>query len=92
MSALEYVRPSSLVEACQLLSSGDGPNCALAGGRDLLVNLKSGRIHPRRLISLRDIQRLRFIRSEASEVVVGSMTTISRVARMILKNGLFWFC
>ncbi|NBX47535.1 MAG: hypothetical protein EBT22_10190 [Chloroflexi bacterium] len=43
MDNVEYVRPGSVSEAVALLAEKPGKARALAGGTDLLVQLKSGR-------------------------------------------------
>ena len=43
MKAFDYMRPSSLEEACAALAGPDGSAKALAGGTDLLVQMKAGR-------------------------------------------------
>ena len=42
MRPFDYLRPSSLEEASQLLSSEDIPSYPLAGGTDLLVRIRTG--------------------------------------------------
>jgi CO/xanthine dehydrogenase FAD-binding subunit len=62
MRAFDYLRPASIEEACALLSAGDGSVRVLAGGTDLLVQMKQGKVQPRALVSLRDVPGLSFVR------------------------------
>lgn len=65
MQAFEYVRPTSLAEACAALRESGGSAKVLAGGTDLLVQMKDGALRPNTLVSLRDVPDLRFVRLEA---------------------------
>ncbi|MDP6956311.1 MAG: FAD binding domain-containing protein, partial [Planctomycetota bacterium] len=76
----ELLRPSSLEEARSLLVE-HGPGARpLAGGTDLLVNLKLGSAAAQTLVSLAAIPELCGIREEAGELVIGAMTPLAQVA------------
>ena len=77
MKSFEYFRPSSFEEACQLLGRSKGRSKALAGGTDLLVQLKQERIRPDAVVSLRDVPGLSFIRrGDNRGVSIGAMTPL----------------
>lgn len=76
----EYHRPGSVAEAVALMDSLGGGAMPLAGGTDLLPNMKHGLFTPRHLISLRGIEELRGIRLEGEELVIGAGETLARVA------------
>lgn len=67
--------PSSLTEALSLLGS-DG-TMALAGGTNVIVDIRAKRTQPKRLVSLSRLQDLRGIRSADDEIKVGSRTTVT---------------
>ena len=48
----EYHRPASLADALELLNEPGQESAAIAGGSDLLVNMKLGLVSPQRLVSL----------------------------------------
>lgn len=80
MRAFDYIRPSSFEEACRLLRESDGGSKALAGGTDLLVQIKQQRLHPHRVVSLRDIPGLSLIRMEPDQgLTIGSMTRLCAI-------------
>jgi CO/xanthine dehydrogenase FAD-binding subunit len=83
MKAFDYVRPASLGEACAALSSlptTDGPVKALAGGTDVVVQMRHGGLQPSALVSLRDVPGLRFIRIEDDgTLVIGAATPLISV-------------
>jgi aerobic carbon-monoxide dehydrogenase medium subunit len=58
MKAFEYIRPTSIAEACRLCCDPDEKAKFLAGGTDLLIRMKRKVMHPTRLVSLRDVPGL----------------------------------
>jgi len=82
MKEFDYVRPSSLEEACEALVCDDQSVKPLAGGTDLLVQMREGGLRPRGLVSLRDVPGLRFIRSnDDGSLEIGAATTLSAIER-----------
>jgi CO/xanthine dehydrogenase FAD-binding subunit len=80
MREFDYVRPASLEEACAALVCDDGPVRPLAGGTDLLVQMRDGGLRPRRLVSLRDVPGLRFIRlNDDGSLAIGAATTLAAI-------------
>lgn len=77
MRSFEYFEPASVAEAVELLSRYKGTAKVLAGGTDLLVDMKSGRYAPECLISLQAIPALQWIRYDVNEGLrLGSMVTM----------------
>ena len=66
MKAFDYLHPSTLENACRLVSEPDGHLKFLAGGTDILVRIKKGTTLPKGLVSLKDISELAFINFEKS--------------------------
>ena len=58
MKEFELYEPKSIKEACRLLDKLKGRARVMAGGTDLLVELKSGRLHPAAVVSLKGIKGL----------------------------------
>jgi len=80
MKSFYYRRPSSIEEACDLLREPSGQVKALAGGTDLLIATKQGKLRPNMVVSLRDIPTLSFIRvTPGSEAVIGSMVSLEEI-------------
>ncbi|MDR3509629.1 MAG: xanthine dehydrogenase family protein subunit M [Caulobacteraceae bacterium] len=73
MAQLDYVAPSTAEEAVRALAAG-GPAKVLAGGTDLLVQMRSGRVKPDRIVDLKRIPGLIGIRQEAGGFVIGAAT------------------
>lgn len=72
MAALDYIAPQSADEAIAAL--GAGPAKVLAGGTDLLVQMRSGRVKPGRIVDLKRIPGLIGVRQEGGGFVIGAAT------------------
>ncbi len=78
MKTFEYITPETIDEALELL--GEGAQI-LAGGTDLLGEMKRGLATPKRLINLKGIQGLADIRSIPDGfLTIGSLATLSHLA------------
>jgi len=89
MTAFDYMRPSSFEEACGFLGKSDGQSKVIAGGTDLLVQMRQGLLHPEAVISLRDIPGLSSILFNPDKgATIGAMTTLDVVesSKEILEN------
>ena len=72
--------PTTLDEAARILH-GEGPSAMpLAGGTDLLPNMKRRQQVPRTLLSLRNIEALHAIRFSESGARLGACLTLSNIA------------
>ncbi len=77
MADFEYFEPASINEAVSLLSKYRGEAKVIAGGTDLLVKLRQGKISPRYVIDLKTIPDLNYINYDAEAGLrLGAMTTI----------------
>jgi 4-hydroxybenzoyl-CoA reductase subunit beta len=76
----EFRAPKTLTEATRILD-GQGPSAMpLAGGTDLLPNMKRRQQVPRTLMSLRSIETLRQIQFSDSGCRLGACLTLSDIA------------
>jgi carbon-monoxide dehydrogenase medium subunit len=77
MKAFDYIRPATVTDACAALRAAGGSARVLAGGTDLLVQMKQGRIQPKALVSLRSIPGLSFVRLDTDGgIVIGAATPL----------------
>jgi carbon-monoxide dehydrogenase medium subunit len=79
LTDLSYHRPATLAEARELARELGDDARLLAGGTELLVDLRSGRDRASHLISLRDVAELRAIRADADGLHIGAMATLAAV-------------
>ena len=82
MREFEFAEPASIGEACALLAEDPEGSAVFAGGTDILVDLKAGLKHHRRLVSLGHIEELKSIEiSGDGGLSIGAMATVNMVAR-----------
>ena len=80
MYGFEFVNAQSVDDAgSRLVENGAAANI-IAGGTDLLGELKQGTISPQRLVSLQGLADLRGIVVDSQGVKIGAMTTIAEIA------------
>jgi len=72
-----YLKPQNLIDAHQALK-GEGAHL-LAGGTDLLVQIRSGKRNPRVLVDLKGLEELNGIEDRGDFIRVGSLTTINQI-------------
>ena len=78
---LELHEASSLGEACEMMVRYGPDARLLAGGTDLLVDLKTGRVQCNHLISISGISALRGVSAEETGMRIGALTTITELSR-----------
>ncbi|MBV8777278.1 MAG: xanthine dehydrogenase family protein subunit M [Alphaproteobacteria bacterium] len=71
---MNYAAPSSVDEAVKALAGASGLAKVLAGGTDLLVQLRSGRIKPDLIVDTKRIPGMIGIREEGDFFVIGAAT------------------
>jgi CO/xanthine dehydrogenase FAD-binding subunit len=77
----EYKRPASVAEAIHDLTSASGPAMPIAGGTDLLLDLKQGRHAPvHTLIDLTFVREMTTIELRGGELYIGAAVAVNRVA------------
>ena len=82
MDKFSYVNATSLKQVTSLLSnSGWGEVMLIAGGTDLLSELKEYIETPKTLINLKTLPDMDAISSDASGIKIGALTTVADIAR-----------
>lgn len=72
---MRYAAPESLEQAIALLSGANGRAKVLAGGTDLLIQLRSGRAKPELLVDVKAIPELTSIVAESGGFRIGAAAT-----------------
>jgi len=83
-----YLEPSTLSEALSLLDRYDGKAKILAGGTDLIIQMKQKKLTPEYVINLKKISELDYIEYNGQWLRIGPLVTHSMVANspIIQKN------
>jgi len=80
MNAFEYVSAQSVHEVGELLAEVGNATGIIAGGTDLLGEIKQGTARPSRLVGLQSIDNLRGMLFYEQGLLIGAMTTIAEIA------------
>ena len=80
MYGFEFVSASSVEDASELLTGSDTSVSVVAGGTDLLGEIKQGTIRPAKLVSLQAISELKGVRIYDEGTLIGAMTTLAEIA------------
>jgi 4-hydroxybenzoyl-CoA reductase subunit beta len=77
----EYHRPETVEAALALLAEHAGDVMPIAGGTDLVPNMKHRLFTPGHLVSLRGIPEMQGIAEDDDDFTIGAATSLDRVAR-----------
>jgi len=75
VNKFDYLKPTSVDEAISLFGKQTEAAKYIAGGTDVMVKIKDGKIKPGCLISLRHLQGLDHLTYEDGELRIGAMVT-----------------
>ncbi len=87
ISDFNYYRPKTMEEACRILATSED-GVPLAGGTDLLVEMKQGLRHHQDIISLAEIEELKAITVNGNQLNIGAGVTINELihSNVLQKN------
>lgn len=74
-----YFEPTTLKEAVEILMAADGDTHALAGGTDLVVDMKTGRMRPTAVVNLKHIPGLSGIEPGDGGTRIGALTKVTAI-------------
>ncbi|MDA0769761.1 MAG: hypothetical protein BZY79_02615 [SAR202 cluster bacterium Casp-Chloro-G4] len=80
MKPLEVINPSTVQEASQLAQSNGTPTNLIAGGTDLLDEIKEGVVRPDKLVNLVSLTEMQGINVKPSGLDIGAGTTLAELA------------
>jgi 4-hydroxybenzoyl-CoA reductase subunit beta len=84
-----YHRPRTVEEAARLLAAHPGRARLIAGGTDLMPNMKHGLFDPEHVIALKQIPELHGITEQDGELVIGAAESLAAVSRHPLVQQYF---
>lgn len=79
MPAFQVLQPTTLPQAVELLASHEDLRI-LAGGTDMVVNLRNKLFAPQYVLDIKGISDLRGVREEHGWLRIGALTTLSELA------------
>ena len=79
MDNFSYSRPATLKDASALLGKERGKIALLAGGTDLLGELKDNLAAPERLVNIRHLKELQGIRPGRAGLTIGAATLLADI-------------
>lgn len=85
----DFYEPTKLPEACEIMDDLKDKAHPLAGGTDLLVNMKKKLITPGHLVSLARIEELKGIDASNGILKIGACVTAAELAESEVIRGLF---
>ena len=68
MEAIQFQKPETVDEAVKLLQNAEGDARILAGGTDLLVQLRAHMIDPGVIIDIKNIEETTFFKSNVMKI------------------------
>jgi len=77
----ELISPKSLDAVLQILADSPDRYTPIAGGTELMVAFGAGRLQPNKLISLWNLEELRFIEETPDAIIIGAGTTFTDIRR-----------
>ena len=86
---MRYEAPESVAAAVSLLAGGGPRGRILAGGTDLLVQLRAGTIAPNLVIDIKRIAETREIREEDGKLVIGAAVTGAELGEHALARSMW---
>ena len=79
LRAFDYHEPPTLAEAIDLLVAAPDDARVLAGGTDLIVDMKTGRMRPSTVVNLKRIPELSGIEEIVGGIRIGALTKVTDV-------------
>ena len=85
---MEFIQPQNIQEALRALKKWGKKGRVVAGGTNLLPNLRAKKVSPHALIDLSRIDSLSFIKAEEGGIRIGALTPIAEIAdsKILLKK------
>jgi len=86
----KYYEPETLSEAVELLDKLGPEAKILAGGTDLLVQIKMGTIRPKYIVNIKKIKDLYGIRDGGDKLIIGALTKLREIERNSIVKERFY--
>jgi CO/xanthine dehydrogenase FAD-binding subunit len=89
MTSTEYIKPCDLSDLHHVMEENKARATVIAGGTNLIPQMRNGEKSPELLIDISDMAELSFIHETNGEIAIGAATTIAEVdsSPVILDNS-----
>jgi len=82
----DYESPKSLKECLELISEKENVHI-LAGGTDLVVNIRNGKIRPQLVVDIKNIPELTNVEKINNYIEIGTLVTMNKLSKLpLLQN------
>lgn len=89
-SEIDVLTPHNLAEALEMLHQNDPELKVVAGGSDVIVQLRDGVLRASKLLNILSLQELRYIRMTGGQIHIGALTTYSDIIHHDLTRNHAW--
>jgi len=86
MVEFDYIAPKTIGEVLEIMSSLEGKASLLAGGTNLIVNLRNNKIKPEWVVDISRLSDFNYIRKDEQKIKIGALTNISELTISQLLN------
>ena len=76
---MEFIQPRNIVETLRVLKQWGKKGMPVAGGTNVLPDLRDRKVTPEALIDLSRLEALSFIKAEKGGIRIGALTTIAEI-------------
>jgi len=77
---MEFIQPPNVNETLRALKKWGGKGLLVAGGTNVLPDLRAKKVLPKALIGISRLESLSFIKAEQKEIQIGALTPIAVIA------------
>lgn len=86
MKQFLYDAPDTVEQAVNLLEKATDSTHIIAGGTDIVLDLRSGRVVPDRVININKVHELKYVKSENGLIRIGALSTFTELEEDELLN------
>jgi len=80
-SEIDVLSPRTLEEALALLQQHEKDIKIIAGGSDLIIQLRDGAVKTEKLLNILAVKDLRFIKEKDGRIHIGALSTYTEIIR-----------
>lgn len=89
-SEIDVITPQNLDEALAILHGAPNGLRIVAGGSDVIVQLRDGVIRPQKLLNILSVKELRFVRKQDGRIHIGALSTYHDITTSPLTRDYAW--